>query len=491
MSSRRDAPRWVVYSCGKTNEHLPGMNMSSNAMRIPSVDALLRDESAAPLIDTYGRRAVTDAIREDLTMLRTGAGGFDSDSISILGRVEGLLEDSAAPSLKRVFNLTGTVIHTNLGRAPLPEVAADAMHEAAMGAVNLEYDLDKGRRGDRDAHLEDLICELTGAEAATVVNNNAAAVLLTLSALARRREVPVSRGELIEIGGSFRMPDIMKSAGVKLVEVGTTNRTHAKDYEGAMSARTAMIMKVHMANYRIEGFTAEVEEKTLADIAHRHGVPFVVDLGSGTLTDFERLGLPHEPTPMQALATGADIVTFSGDKLLGGPQAGIICGRKDLVAKIRKNPMKRALRLGKVSIAGLSAVLSLYRDPDRLEQRLPVLRLLTRDAVEIEAQARRLMRPVLDALGGAFSVQVVACQSQVGSGALPVEQLPSWGLALTPSSGGRGKVLDRLAAKLRGLPKPVIGRIADGALLLDLRCLAPGDEQEFVEQLLSGDKGET
>lgn len=461
--------------------------MSSNAMRIPSVDALLRDESTSTLIEAHGRQAVTDAIREDLSLLRAGAGSFESDSVSILARVKGLLAERSAPSLKRVFNLTGTVIHTNLGRAPLPDVAADAMREAAMGAVNLEYDLDKGRRGDRDAHLEDLICELTGAEAATVVNNNAAAVLLTLSALARRREVPVSRGELIEIGGSFRMPDIMKSAGVKLVEVGTTNRTHAKDFEGAMSDRTAMIMKVHMANYRIEGFTAEVDEKALADIAHRHGVPFVVDLGSGTLTDFERLGLPHEPTPMQALAAGADIVTFSGDKLLGGPQAGVICGRKDLVAKIRKNPMKRALRLGKVSIAGLSAVLSLYRDPDRLTARLPVLRLLTRDAWEIEAQAQRLLPTISDALGDAISVQVVPCQSQVGSGALPVEQLPSFGLALTPASGGRGKVLDRLAARLRDLPKPVVGRIADGALLLDLRCLDPGDEQAFLAQLQDGD----
>ncbi len=461
--------------------------MSSNAMRIPSVDALLRDGGATPLIENYGRLAVTNAIRDDLSGLRAGAGGLASDSGSILTRVEGLLANRSAPSLKRVFNLTGTVIHTNLGRAPLPEVAADAMHEAAMGAVNLEYDLDKGRRGDRDAHLEEIICELTGAEAATVVNNNAAAVLLTLSALARRREVPVSRGELIEIGGSFRMPDIMKSAGVKLVEVGTTNRTHAKDYEGALSDRTAMIMKVHMANYRIEGFTAEVDETTLADIAHRHGVPFVVDLGSGTLTDFERLGLPHEPTPMQALYAGADIVTFSGDKLLGGPQAGVICGRKDLISKIRKNPMKRALRLDKVSIAGLSAVLSLYRDPDRLVERLPVLRLLSRDAVDIEAQAQRLSPAIADALGEAVSVQVVSCQSQVGSGALPVEQLPSFGVALTPTSGGRGKVLDRLAEKLRELPKPVVGRIADGALLLDLRCLAPGDEDSFVAQLRNGD----
>lgn len=458
--------------------------MPSNALRIPSVDAVLRDPACRVLVDAYGRQCVTNAIRDDLAAMRVGGG--DPETAAVLARVASALEGAAVSSLRRVYNLTGTVIHTNLGRAPLPIEAADAMRDAAMGAVNVEYDLARGKRGDRDDHLEALICEITGAEAATVLNNNAAAVLLVLSTLARRKEVPVSRGELIEIGGSFRMPDIMRSAGTKLVEVGTTNRTHAKDFEAAIGPKTAMIMKVHMANYRIEGFTAEVDESTLAEIAHRHDLPLVVDLGSGTLVDFTRFGLPHEPTPMEAFSAGADLVTFSGDKLLGGPQAGIICGRADLVNKIRKSPMKRALRLGKISIAGLAAVLGLYRDPDRLVQRLPVLRLLSRDVAEIRDQAVRLSTPLVDALQGMASVAVVDCQSQVGSGSLPVERLASAALALTPAEGGRGKAETALAAALRKLPVPIIGRISDGAVLLDVRCLGIDEEARFIEQIKDG-----
>ena len=464
--------------------------MTSLNARVPSVDTLLRDVAALPLIERYGRKSVTEAIRIELEGLRTELQSCRGDNVSVesadlLGRVDGRLTRDAQPSLKRVFNMTGTVIHTNLGRSSLPMAAAQAMYDAAMAPANLEFDTTRGRRGDRDNHVDALICELTGAEAATVVNNNAAAVLLVLSTLAKRKEVPVSRGELIEIGGAFRMPDIMVSAGTKLVEVGTTNRTHAHDYQSAIGAKTALIMKVHMANYRIEGFTAEVGERDLANLAHRHDLPFVVDLGSGTLADFAALGLPHEPTPSEALANGADLVTFSGDKLLGGPQAGIICGRADLIAKLKKSPMKRALRLDKVTLAGLAAVLRLYRDPDRIGETVPSLRLLTRTADAILDQAERLLPAVQAALSGIADVTVVASKSQVGSGSLPVDKLDSTAFALVPVTQKRrtGKSLEDLAQRFRALPVPVVGRISEGALMFDLRCLESTDEAEFVAQL--------
>ncbi len=455
--------------------------------RLPAVDRVLQQLPA--LIETHGRQLVTGCVRAELAAAREGIkhGLPLPDEAALLAAIGRRADASARANLRPVFNLTGTVLHTNLGRAQLAEEAIAAMVDAARSPCALEYDLASGGRGDRDDLVSGLLSELVAGGdpniAATIVNNNAAAVLLTLNALAQGKEAVVSRGELVEIGGAFRVPDVMRRAQVKLVEIGTTNRTHDKDYAEAIGPKTALLMKVHTSNYAVVGFTKVVDEKAIADIAHAAGLPFVVDLGSGTLTDFAAYGLPAEPTPQQALAAGADIVTFSGDKLLGGPQAGLIVGRKDLIAKIKKNPLKRALRVGKTTLAALEATLRLYRDPDRLSQRLPTLRLLTRPLADIETTGQRLLPLIQAALGATVVVSLAPCSSQIGSGALPVERLPSFALLCRPTAKKPGKALLALEAAFRGLPVPVIGHIRDDAYHLDLRCLEAGDEARFAEQL--------
>jgi len=460
------------------------LNPAASARRaIPSLDKLLKLAAVETLVGRHGRPLVTEIARDELARLRAGLAraAADFDEAAFVRACAERLEREARPSLKPVFNLTGTVLHTNLGRAVMPEEAAQAVAQAMTRPVNLEFDLDGGDRGERDQHIEKLLVRLTGAEAALVVNNNAAAVYLMLNTLAAKKEVPVSRGELVEIGGAFRIPDIMSRSGVKLVEIGTTNRTHLKDYAAAINPRTAALMKVHTSNYAIQGFTASVSEDKLAELAHKHELPFITDLGSGMLVNLEEYGLPHEPTPREALAAGADLVSFSGDKLLGGPQAGLIVGRKELVDRVRRNPMKRALRVDKMILAALEAVLRLYADPERLKRRLPTVRHLTRAPAEIEAQAQRLLPDVQAALKGRANAEVVPVKSQIGSGSLPVDLIASHGIAVSISGKRRSAAAADIAAAFRALPVPVIGRISDGAFIMDMRCME--HEQEFVEQL--------
>ncbi|MEP9326110.1 L-seryl-tRNA(Sec) selenium transferase [Paraburkholderia phymatum] len=466
-----------------------GKDVRELLARVPAVERVLSSVGAQRLIAEYGRTQVVDAIRAAADALRRELLAHASFDTSFNFEAK-LVEDAARalaarsrPRLRAVFNLTGTVLHTNLGRALLPDDAVRAVIEALTRPMNLEFDLATGSRGDRDDLIDDLICELTGAEAATVVNNNAAAVLLTLSALASKKEVVVSRGELVEIGGAFRIPDIMSRAGAKLREIGTTNRTHPKDYDEAINPRTALLMKVHCSNYAIEGFTKSVSVDEVARLAHARRLPMAVDLGSGTLVDLAQFGLPTEPTVRETVDAGADLVTFSGDKLLGGPQAGLIVGRAELIRKIKKHPLKRALRVGKLTLAALEPVLRLYRAPELLRERLTTLRLLTRPAADMQAQAGRVQTVLQHALGDAYSVTAEPMMSQIGSGALPVDQLPSVGVVIRNAAGKRGgRALMKLEAALRALPRPVIGRMADDALRLDLRCLETADEAAFLAQ---------
>ena len=447
--------------------------MTHRLAELPAVHEIIDSETGQACISRYGHDATLKAAREAIDGLRGlllaggEAPGSRTASIrAVCAAMEAALAAAGETRMRRVFNLTGTVLHTNLGRAVYAEAAVDAAVTAMRHPLALEYDLDGGQRGQRDDAVQALVAEITGAEDACVVNNNASAVLLVLAALAASREVVVSRGELIEIGGSFRMPEIMAGAGAVLREVGTTNRTHLRDYEAAIGPQTALLMKVHTSNYKVVGFTKAVEGPELAGLAKKSGIPLVDDLGSGVLVDLSRWGLTRERTVQEALAEGADLVTFSGDKLLGGPQAGFIAGRKDLVRACARHPLKRALRLDKVRLAALEATLKLYRDPENLPERLPTLGALARSLGELRALASEIAPALAESLAPAFSVEIVESHSQVGSGALPLDTIPSLSLRIAA-----GPLADRLAAVFRRLPIPVIGRIERGALLLDLRCL--------------------
>jgi len=440
---------------------------------LPSVDRLLTHAAARPLLAQYRRPYVTGRCREILDELRHALRQGDPispaelEDAALMARVAARLEAGREPALVNVVNATGTLLHTNLGRALLAPDAVEAVSRAAAHAVNVEYDLVPGERGRRETPIERLLVSLTGAEAATFVNNNAAAVLLALNSLAEGREVIVSRGELIEIGGAFRIPEIMAKSGAILREVGTTNRTHPSDYERAIGPDTALLLKVHTSNYRVVGFHTEVSLAELVAIARARGVPVMEDLGSGALVDLSEYGLPKEPLVAERIALGADLVTFSGDKVLGGPQAGLVVGRKALLERIVNNPLHRAVRCGKLTIAAMEATLRLYQQSARAAEEIPTLRAFTRSLADIDAMGARLLRELHAALGPEFHVSLEDSTAQIGSGALPTEEIPSRVVVVGHDRMSAGQIAERFR---RSAP-PIIGRIRDDRFLLDLRAV--------------------
>jgi L-seryl-tRNA(Ser) seleniumtransferase len=455
--------------------------MSEHA-RLPSVDRIIRHTALAAVVDRFGVELVKETVRELQQQIRRRPAPppWATDAELYRDAVEQRLNDRVGPGLRNVFNMTGTIIHTNLGRALISRAMAQAGVEAAVNPVTLEYDLGQGRRGERDSAIEPMLCALTGAEAATVVNNNAAALLLVLNTLGLGRSVPVSRGELIEIGGSFRLPDIIERSGCSIREVGTTNRTHLHDFERAIDATSALLLKVHPSNYRVVGFTSDVEASELAALARARGLPLVVDLGSGALINLERFGLPHEPTVRETLTEGADVVTFSGDKLLGSVQAGLIVGRRDLIERLNRNPLKRALRCDKITLAILHYTLRLYQNPERLADELPLLATLTRSLAHLASVAQRAASVLRARLPSNHSIDTVPSECQIGSGALPEETLSSMAVSVTAPSD---RELTALADRLRQLETPVIGRVQNGALWLDVRSI---DDVDALCTVLEG-----
>jgi L-seryl-tRNA(Ser) seleniumtransferase len=447
--------------------------MSANdALRhLPAVDTLLNMTEAAPLIEQYGRQAVTNGLRDTLENIRAQlvAGEIpQTTSEAIIEQAEKWLGEQFKPTLRGVINATGVIIHTNLGRAPLSQAAQEAVTQIAAGYNTLEFDLDSGKRGSRLIHAGDLLCQLTGAEAALVVNNNASALVLILSALAQGKEIIISRGQLVEIGGGFRVPDVMAQSGAKLVEVGTTNRTRPADYERAITDDTGLIMRAHASNFKVIGFTEEAPLDTLAQIAHQHHIHLVDDLGSGALLDTAPFGLDHEPMVQESLAAGADLVAFSGDKLLGGPQAGIIVGKRSLIDTLKRHPLARAIRADKLCLAALTATLDHYRKGEALEQ-IPVWRMIARPVDELRKTAEHWAAET----GGA----VIDGESTVGGGSLPGATQPTALLALDVPRP------DAFLAQLRAADPPVIARIAEGRVLIDPRTVLPGQEAALVTAL--------
>lgn len=450
--------------------------------RLPAVDRLLEAARGNPELDGTPPALLTRAAREVVEaerrrLLSAALADAEPPPIAVFERrLADAVRRLRRPNLRRVVNATGVVIHTNLGRSLLAREALERVREAALHYTNLEYDLGQGKRGSRYTAVRDLICEITGAEDAMVVNNNAGAVLISLETLARGREVVVSRGDLVEIGGSFRIPEVMAKSGARLREVGTTNRTHLRDYEGAIGAETALLLKVHWSNYSIVGFTAQVPLAELVRLGRRHGLPVMEDLGSGTFIDFSRYGLLKEPTVQESVAAGADVVTFSGDKLLGGPQAGIIVGRAELIAAIRKNPLNRALRIDKLTLAALEGTLRLYRDEAEAVREIPTLRQLTQPEDALRPRAEALARRLASLGDPRLEATIARRSSKAGGGSLPLLDLPSPCVEVRL----RGVSARHLETALRRAEPPVIARIEEEAVIFDLRTVLPADEEHIV-----------
>ena len=450
---------------------------------IPKVDVLLENEAIIAGIEYYGRDIVMDAIHIETEALRTYIGSCESEEKAkgqIANLVEQILvraEKMLAPNMKKIVNATGTILHTNLGRAPISKKHMEHIAEIATGYSNLEYDLEAGKRGERYAHFEELLCKITGAEAAMAVNNNAAAVMLILSSLGKGGEVVVSRGELVEIGGKFRIPDVMEQSGATLVEIGTTNKTHYADYENAITENTAALLKVHTSNYRIVGFTETVGIDKLVELSEKHEIPIIEDLGSGVLLDLSKYGITYEPTVQDSIKAGADVVSFSGDKLLGGPQAGIIVGKKKYIDKMKKNQLTRALRIDKFTAATLEVVLKEYLSEARAIANIPVLQMITKSKDELLKEARKLKR-YLTALKLDAELAIETCESQIGGGSLPLERLASYAVTVKPNKITTAELENRM----RFLSVPIIPRVQDDKVYLDVRTLCMDSFKAF-EQL--------
>ncbi len=450
----------------------------SDLRSLPSVDRLLRCSQAAGWATRYGRPLTVEAVRSTLNQAR--AKYFNSqilpDESELTRQVETTLQGWTTPSLQPVINASGVILHTNLGRAPLSRAALLAIQEVALGYSNLEYDLSTGKRGSRLVHAETLLQRLTGAEAALVVNNNAAALLLVLTTLARRRAVVIARSQLVEIGGGFRIPDVMKQSGARLVEIGTTNQVHRSDYEEALQEKPALILRAHRSNFRIEGFTSELTLAEMAEVAHQAGLPLVDDLGSGALLDTVRYGLAHEPMVQESLQAGADLVCFSGDKLLGGPQAGIIVGRAELIARLKKHSLARAIRADKLCLAALSATLLHYLK-DEAEREIPIWRMIVAPVEQIRLRAQA-WKDLLDSTLVGLRPEIIPGKSTIGGGSLPGETLPTYLLALSPSNP------NRWLAHLRQSHPPLITRLQDDRLVLDPRTVLPEQEDDLIKGLI-------
>ncbi len=457
-------------------------NKKEYLRRLPKVDVVLDSQPIKDLADRHPRALIVEGVRSVLDSMRRriiedgDVNEFDASLESVSRELERWLEEKLRPSLRRVINATGVVVHTNLGRSVLSDSAIDAVVLAASGYSNLEYDIASGERGSRHSHIEGILCELTGAEAAMAVNNNAAAVLLALSALASGKEAIVSRGELVEIGGSFRVPDVMRQSGAILKEVGTTNKTYVSDYRAAITEETALLMKVHPSNFRIVGFTHEAALEELVALGRELSIPVMQDLGSGVLVDLSKFGLPHEPTVQESVSAGVDVVTFSGDKLLGGPQAGLIVGRKECVEKMKKHPLARALRLDKMTIAALEATLREYLDLEKAVSSNPTLKMITENGPSVERRAKRLARAISRAASGAAIVSVESEIARVGGGSLPLAEIPTSVAAVRPTV----KSCSALEARLRAGEPPVIVRVKEDAVLVDPRTVLPKEEKELV-----------
>ncbi len=441
---------------------------------IPAVEECLQALSAMQELDDIPLALIKMSVRHTLSEIRKRVLGGEEISPESL-QISALLPVFCAhiykeqqPRFRRVINCTGVIIHTNLGRSLLPQSVMDTLSEAGSRYSNLEFDLETGKRGSRYSHVEKLLCQLTGAEAGLVVNNNAAAVLIVLETLAKNRQVIVSRGQLVEIGGSFRIPDVMARSGATLVEVGATNRTHPRDYENAINEDTALLLKVHCSNFKIIGFTREVDLPGLVEIGRRSGIPVMEDLGSGCLVDLSRFGLEKEPTVQEVVASGVDVVTFSGDKLLGGPQAGVILGKKEIIDRIRKNPINRALRIDKFTLSGLESILRLYLDEEVALQKIPTLTMISAPVEVVKRRAQRLARRARKELSGLCRVSTCETVSRVGGGAMPEQNLPSMAVVLEPV----GMTISGFEQALRRLDVPVIGRVEEDKLLLDMRTVA-------------------